>query len=132
MQYGGGLQVWKHVVADTVVLFWFLGAVIPAGVLLIIRWLYQMLRGQEGLGLGDVKLLAMLGGWIGIKGAILSFAIALCIGLVISLLLYVVPPPSDKKAKWSLMKLPFGTFLCVGGIIAGIWGEPVLAAYARL
>jgi leader peptidase (prepilin peptidase) / N-methyltransferase len=132
MQYGGGIQVWKHVMGDTVVLFWFLGAVLPAGGLLIIRWLYQMLRGQEGLGLGDVKLLAMLGGWIGIKGGILSFVIALLIGLIISLLLYVVPPPRDKKAKWSLMKLPFGTFLCVGGIIAGLWGEPVLAAYAKL
>jgi leader peptidase (prepilin peptidase) / N-methyltransferase len=132
MQYGGGLPVWKHVVADTVVLFWFLGAVLPAGGLLIIRWLYQLLRGQEGLGLGDVKLLAMLGGWIGAKGAVISFAIALCIGLVISLLLYVVPPPSDKKAKWNLMKLPFGTFLCVGGIIAGLWGDSLWALYTRL
>lgn len=133
MQYGGNHQVLKHIVGLTIVQFWFLGAVIPAGALLVIRWFYQMLRGQEGLGLGDVKLMAMLGGWIGIKGGILSFVIALGIGVLISIRLYFVPPPRGKKAEeWSVMKLPFGTFLCAGGIIAGLWGDKILGLYARL
>lgn len=132
MQYNGNIHIWKHVFGEMIIQFWFLGAVIPAGALLIIRWLYQLIRGQEGLGLGDVKLLAMLGGWIGIKGGILSFAIAIGIGVCISLLLYVVPPTRDKKVKWNLMKLPFGTFLCAGGIIAGLWGDKFLGLYARI
>ncbi len=133
MLYGGNHQVLKHIVGVTIAQSWFPGAVLPAGALLIIRWLFEMLRGQEGLGLGDVKLMAMLGGWIGIKGGILSFVIALGIGVLISIRLYFVPPPRGKKAEeWSVMKLPFGTFLCVGGIIAGLWGENILGLYARL
>ncbi len=82
-----------------------------------------MLRGQEGIGLGDVKLLAMLGGWSGVKGAGICFAIGVAISLFVALLLYMIPAARAKTTKWSLKKLPFGTFLCAGGIICGLWGN---------
>lgn len=132
MQLGVGFGFWLHFTAQTVVLFWFLGAVIPAGGLLVIRWLYALIRGQEGVGLGDVKLLAMLGGWIGMKGAAFSFGIALGIGIMLSLILFFFPSTGDKDKEWGLMKLPFGTYTCVGGIIAGLWGETLLNWYTRL
>jgi leader peptidase (prepilin peptidase)/N-methyltransferase len=91
-----------------------------------------MLRGQEGLGLGDVKLLAMLGGWLGVKGAGICFAIGVAISLVVALILYMVPAARATTTKWSLMKLPFGTFLCAGGIICGLWGNSLLSVYERL
>ena len=62
MANGGDFGVWKHTAAQAAV-NWFIGAVFAAGVVLVIRWLYQMIRDQEGIGLGDVKLMAMLGGW---------------------------------------------------------------------
>jgi leader peptidase (prepilin peptidase)/N-methyltransferase len=132
MQLGGDVSFLKHMVVPEVIQFWFLGAVIPGGALLVIRWLYQMLRGQEGLGLGDVKLLAMLGGWLGVKGAGICFAIGVAISLVVALILYMVPAARAKTTKWSLMKLPFGTFLCAGGIIYGLWGNSFLTVYERL
>ena len=120
-QYGGSFGVWKHLVAPSVVLFWFVGAVFAAGVLLVIRWIYQMIRGQEGIGFGDVKLMAMLGGWIGLKGAMLSFAIAVVLGAIVALLLLSIPSLRAGGGKWGMKKLPFGTFLCVGGIVGGLW-----------
>jgi leader peptidase (prepilin peptidase) / N-methyltransferase len=132
MHLGGGLGLWKHFALPEVISFWFLGAVLPAGGLLVIRWFYQMLRGQEGLGLGDIKLLALIGGWVGMKGAVLTFGIAVGIGVLISMLLYFVPATRNKNTKWSLMKLPFGTFLCAGGIITGLWGAAIIDLYSRL
>ncbi|MGA2568900.1 MAG: prepilin peptidase [Terracidiphilus sp.] len=129
---GGGFSTWVHTVPGVVVLFWFMGAVIGGGMLLIIRWIYEMVRGMEGIGLGDVKLMAMLGGWVGIKGALLSFAVALLAGLVLALAWRGRPPKGDKAGPWQLQKLPFGTFLCLGGIIAGLWGEAIIRAYMRL
>jgi leader peptidase (prepilin peptidase)/N-methyltransferase len=132
MLLGGHLSYLKHIVAPEIIQFWFLGVVLPGGALLVIRWLYQMLRGQEGLGLGDVKLLAMLGGWLAVKGAAISFAIAVGISLFVALLLYTFPATRTRTTKWSLIKLPFGTFLCVGGIICGLWTEPLIALFTRL
>jgi len=33
--------------------------------------------------------------------------------------------------RWALSKLPLGTFLCIGGIVSSLWGQPILAAYLR-
>ena len=132
VHFGGDLAAWKQVFAQMIVVSWFLGAVLPAVVLLILRWLYSAIRGQEGMGLGDIKLLSMIGGWIGIKGAALSFGIALGVGIVLSLILFFVPSAGQKKTRWAVMKLPFGTFLCIGGIVSGFWRDAIFAAYLRL
>ena len=129
LQSSGSFEVWKHFVAIDIVQFWFLGAVASAGVLLVIRWIYQMIRDQEGIGLGDVKLMAMLGGWVGFKAAMLSFAIAVLLGAAVAVILLIAPSEQAKGQKWILKKLPFGTFLSVGGIVSGLWGKSVIAAY---
>lgn len=131
LQSSGSFEVWKHFVAIYIVQFWFLGAVASAGVLLVIRWIYQMIRDQEGIGLGDVKLMAMLGGWVGFKAAMLSFAIAVLLGAAVAVILLIAPSEQAKGQKWTLKKLPFGTFLSVGGIVGGLWGKLVIAAYLR-
>ena len=55
-----------------------LAIVVAAGVILVTRWLYWLLRHREGVGLGDAKLMAMLAAWLGLPGALLSFLWALC------------------------------------------------------
>ncbi len=44
-----------------------------AGVVLVIRWTYWLVRRREGIGLGDAKLMAMLAAWLGWPGALLAF-----------------------------------------------------------
>lgn len=124
---GGTSAAWQHF-AGTATVFWFLGAVVSGGVVLVIRFLYYWLRGKEGIGWGDMKLMAMLGGWFGILCALLSFVFAVAMAACVALILLIVPPRPGSEA-WALRKLPFGTFLCIGAIICTFWGLPIIALY---
>jgi len=64
---------------------------IAASLILLIRWLYKLLRHREGLGLGDAKLMALLAAWLGLAGALLSFALAAILGAAIALILLAKP-----------------------------------------
>jgi leader peptidase (prepilin peptidase)/N-methyltransferase len=101
-----------------------------AALVLAIRWLYWLIRRREGLGLGDAKLMAMLGAWLGLPGALLSFAIGTLLGAAVALALLLVPRNAE-AGRWATSKLPFGTFLCIGGIVSSLWGQPIIAAYLR-
>jgi leader peptidase (prepilin peptidase)/N-methyltransferase len=105
--------------------------VLAAAIILLIRWTYRLIRHREGIGLGDAKLMAMLGAWLGLSGAMLSFAIGVIIGAVFSLVVLAVPAARRESETWLLSKLPLGTFLCVGGIISALWGHPLIATYLR-
>ena len=60
---------------------------IAAGIILIIRALYWLIRRREGIGLGDAKLMAMLAAWLGLPGALLAFAIGIILGAIIGVVL---------------------------------------------
>jgi leader peptidase (prepilin peptidase) / N-methyltransferase len=102
-----------------------------AGLILLIRWIYWLVRRREGIGLGDAKLMAMLGAWLGLSGALLSFAIGILLGAVFALATLALPAARRESDTWLLSKLPLGTFLCIGGIISALWGQPIMAAYLR-
>jgi leader peptidase (prepilin peptidase)/N-methyltransferase len=104
-------------------------AVVAAAVLiLLIRWLYWLIRRREGLGLGDAKLMALLAAWLGFQGALLAFAVGVLLGALVALFVLFIPRrPSDEP--WALLKLPLGTFLCIGGIVSALWAQPIIAAY---
>jgi leader peptidase (prepilin peptidase) / N-methyltransferase len=113
-------------------------ALLAALLILLIRWTYKLLRKREGIGLGDAKLMAMLGAWLGLSGALLSFFIGVVLGAVVALVVLALPSKNmnageDNAAApgWSLRKLPLGTFLSIGGIVSALWGQPILAAYLR-
>ena len=108
-----------------------LAIVVAAGVVLVTRWLYWLLRRREGVGLGDAKLMAMLAAWLGLEGALLSFVIGVALGAIVAIVLLVAPSMHRDKQRWAFTKLPLGTFLCVGGIVSGFWGEPIIHAYMR-
>jgi leader peptidase (prepilin peptidase) / N-methyltransferase len=126
--FSGDYAVWQHR-TGTEVAYWFLGVVISAGVVAVVRFLYKLLRGKEGIGLGDVKLMAMLGGWLGAKVALLAFGIGVITAAGYGLIALVNPAAHPSRDEWRERKLPFGAFLCLGGIVGGFWGVPIVAAY---
>jgi leader peptidase (prepilin peptidase)/N-methyltransferase len=107
------------------------GILAAASLILLIRWIYWLVRHREGVGLGDAKLMAMLAAWLGLPGALLSFCIGVVLGAIVALALLAAPFARQNKNSWVLTKLPLGTFLCVGGIVASLWGEPMIDAYLR-
>lgn len=127
-QSGGGIAAWAHAVGAAS-MDWFLGAAIPAGVVLTIRLFYQWLRGQEGLGMGDVKLMAMVGGWLGVQAGLLSFAFAVIFGAMAAVVLLAMPATRKDGEAWRQKKLPLGTFICIGATVSTFWGQPIIAAY---
>jgi len=128
MRFGGGFDEWRHYVSLSV-FYWFIGALAAAAGILVIRWIYIMISGREGIGLGDVKLMAMVGGWQGVHCAALAFGIAVILAALFALVLLVLPSARASKKPWRLKKLPFGTFLSIGAAVSAFWGVPLVAAY---
>jgi leader peptidase (prepilin peptidase)/N-methyltransferase len=106
-------------------------AMVAAGALiLLIRWTYKLFRKREGIGLGDAKLMAMLAAWLGLSGALLSFVFGITLGTVLALIALGLPSTRTGEG-WALHKMPLGTFLCIGALVATLYGQPILAAYLR-
>jgi leader peptidase (prepilin peptidase) / N-methyltransferase len=106
-----------------------IGAVAAAALILLIRWTYWLIRRREGIGLGDAKLMGMLGAWLGLSGALLSFAIGVGLGAMFAIVMLAVPGARRGSETWLAARLPLGTFLCIGGIISALWGQAIIAAY---
>jgi len=105
-----------------------LAMVVAGGLMLLTRAVYWLVRRKEGLGLGDAKLMAMLAAWLGLPGALLSFAIGVVMGSLVAIVLLI---RRKQNESWAGMKLPLGTFLCIGGIVSSLWGQPIIAAYLK-
>ena len=112
-------------------IFDILGIVLAAGLILLIRWVYWLIRRREGIGLGDAKLMALLAAWLGLPGALLAFGIGVVLGTLAAVVLLAIPSARRESETWAMSKLPLGTFLCIGGIVSSLWGQPILAAYLR-
>ena len=103
-----------------------IGIVAGGGVLFLIAEIYYRVRHEEGLGMGDVKMLAMMGAFLGWPLAILSLMIASVAGTIIGIGLIVTGRGTMKYA------LPFGTFLAVGAAVSAAAGQAILRWYFRL
>jgi leader peptidase (prepilin peptidase)/N-methyltransferase len=108
---------------------WLLGILAAAALILLIRWAYWLFRRREGIGLGDAKLMALLAAWLGLPGALLAFALGVVFGALVAIVLLAIPAGRAGKDGWALKKLPLGTFLCIGGIVSSLWGQPIIATY---
>jgi len=53
------------------------------------------------------------------------------LGALVAIALLAVPSARRGSESWALSKLPLGTFLCIGGIVSSLWGQPMLNAYIR-
>src|SRR4029453_11828188 len=99
------------------------GIVVGGGVLFAIAETYYRVLGEEGLGMGDVKLLGMIGAFLGWKLVLLTLVLASFAGSLAGGVMIASGRGSMKYA------LPFGTFLAVGALVAAIWGMPIVDWY---
>lgn len=125
---GSGLEGHKAVVFEAIVR-WVVAIVVAPGIILLIRWTYRWLRGHEGVGLGDAKLMLMLAAWLGLSHTLLAFFLGVTLGAAVAVVVLVVPSLRRGADVWHLTKLPLGTFLAMGGIISALWGRPIIDAY---
>ena len=79
--------------------------------------------------MGDVKMMAMIGGWLGARCAVLTFAIAVILGALFALVILVLPSARTGNKSWKQQKLPFGALLSIGAVVCAFWGVPLAAAY---
>ena len=100
-----------------------IGLVAGAGVLFAISEVYYRLRHIEGLGMGDVKMLAMIGAFLGWRLTLVTLVLASFMGSLVGLSLLVSGRGGLKAA------LPFGTFLAVGALVAAAAGDSILNWY---
>jgi leader peptidase (prepilin peptidase)/N-methyltransferase len=95
-------------------------------ILLLVRWLYKAVRHREGMGLGDVKLLAMIAAFLGFWLAVL----ALFLGVLLATLYAVVLLVRGRAGAAS--RLAFGSFLALGGLVCTQFGERIISMYTAL
>jgi leader peptidase (prepilin peptidase)/N-methyltransferase len=107
-------RVAMHVLGD---------AAISAALLLMVWTLYRVVRRREGLGLGDVKLLAMIAAFLGLAVTLFAFFVG-----VLSAALFAVFLMMMRRARGS-DRIPFGSFLAAAGIAAIFIGRPAIAWY---
>ena len=88
-------------------------------------WLFKILTGKEGMGYGDFKLLAVLGGWFGWQMLPLIILLSSLVGAIVGIALIVL------KNRGKSVPIPFGPYLAAAGWIAAIWGEEITQAYLR-
>ena len=100
-----------------------IGVLLGGGVLYAVAGAYYLWRREEGMGMGDVKMLAMIGAFLGWKAVLVTLVLASFAGAIIGLVLMAAQRGTMKFA------LPFGTFLAIGGIVAMFAGEPLVAWY---
>jgi leader peptidase (prepilin peptidase)/N-methyltransferase len=97
-----------------------------AAILLLIRAAYKRFRNREGMGLGDVKLLAMIAAFLGFWPAILALFLGVFTGAV-----YGVFQLARGRAG-ATSRLPFGSFLAAGGLLAALFGDTLIDKYMSL
>ena len=104
-----------------------LGALLPSGALWMAGVLYQKLRHVDGLGLGDVKMLAMIGAFLGLRPTLLTLIAGSVLGSVVGLI-YLRWTKSDPAT----YALPLGTFLGIGGLAVLMYGRGAIDWYAGM
>ena len=102
------------------------GAAILSGLIWSVGWLYYKFRHREGLGLGDVKMIAMIGAFLGMQESLLTLITASFLGAVGGVI-YVFATKKDM----STYELPFGSFLGLAALGIGMWLHVIKVWLAR-
>jgi len=100
-----------------------LGLLLGGGSLFLIGEVYYRTRGVEGMGMGDVKMLAMIGAFLGWPLMVLTLILASFSGAVFGVAMIASGRGGAQAA------LPFGTFLAVGALVAAVTGQPIVDWY---
>ena len=100
-----------------------LGVLLGGGLLWAIAEAWFRLRKVDAMGFGDVKMLAMVGGWLGVKMVLVTFVLSSMLGGLIGAALI-----GSRRADMAT-RVPFGTMLAVGALVASLYGEDLLTWY---
>jgi leader peptidase (prepilin peptidase) / N-methyltransferase len=103
-----------------------IGVLIGGGVLWLIGEAYFRYSGHEGMGGGDVKMLAMIGAFLGWKLVLVTLVLSSVVGSVIGLIVIAARKGGMKYA------LPYGTFLALAALVASLAGEAIVNWYVGL
>jgi leader peptidase (prepilin peptidase)/N-methyltransferase len=104
-----------------------IGVLVGGGSLYAVASLYHLVTKREGMGGGDIKLLAMIGAFIGWKGVLFTILCSSFIGSIVGVTLMLISAKADSK-----YAVPFGPFLSLGAVIYILWGEALLNWYVEL
>jgi len=102
-----------------------IGALLGGGSLWLMGWTWEKLRGIEAMGLGDVKMMFMVGAYLGWRLTILTIFVGVLTGSIIGIALMARQGQRNMQ-----MLLPFGVFLGLGAIAALLFGVPLVEWYA--
>jgi leader peptidase (prepilin peptidase)/N-methyltransferase len=94
-----------------------LGIAVGGGIFYLIAALFALVRRKEGLGMGDVKLLAMIGAFVGWKGVAFTILVSSVSGMIIAM------PLMWRSGKGLGLAVPYGPFLAIGAVSYIFWGE---------
>jgi len=100
-----------------------LGLAAGGGLLMAVIYGYYFLTGKQGMGGGDVKLLAMIGVFTGWQGVLFTIFVGSLAGTMVGIPWALVNRKDMKAA------IPFGPFLALGGLVYVLWGEVVITWY---
>jgi leader peptidase (prepilin peptidase) / N-methyltransferase len=108
---------------ERILLYRALAILAAALFMLIIRWSYYLVRKRQGMGLGDAKMLAMIAAFLGLRYAILALFFAVLAGAFYATALMI------RRGASGHTRLPFGSFLALGGMSAALFGVKLIAWY---
>jgi leader peptidase (prepilin peptidase)/N-methyltransferase len=100
-----------------------IGIIAGGGFLLATAWIYERVTGVEGMGGGDIKLLAMIGAFLGWPAVPIALFFASLVGSVVGLTCMLVTGAGRRLA------LPFAPFLCSGAVLFIFFGEDLIRLY---
>jgi leader peptidase (prepilin peptidase)/N-methyltransferase len=103
-----------------------IGIICGGGVLFLIAVVYERLTGRQGMGGGDVKLLAMIGAWMGWRSLALILLISSLTGAVIGLVFLLT------TGKGYRVRIPFGPFLSLGALLYFFFGPQLMRWYLNV
>jgi leader peptidase (prepilin peptidase)/N-methyltransferase len=102
----------------------FVSAWVAGGAIWLVGWLYEKVRHREGMGFGDVKMIAMIGAFLGFQETLLTLILASVLGSVTGVIYVLVT-----KKDMSTYELPFGSFIALAGLGVALWGHVVKPWY---
>jgi leader peptidase (prepilin peptidase)/N-methyltransferase len=115
-----GMPIWVASLGGAAI-----GALAGGGSLWLMGWIWEKLRGVEAMGLGDVKMMFMVGAYLGWRLTILTIFVGVLSGSIIGVLLM-----ARQRERNMQMLLPFGIFLGIGAIASLLFGSQIVGWYA--
>ncbi len=103
-----------------------IGILLGGGLFYLVAVVSSWWLGQEAMGGGDIKLMAMIGGFLGWKGVLVTIFLGSLIGSLVGAWLILFHGWGRRQP------LPFGPFLAAGGIVAAVWGPQLLHWYLEI